>query len=158
MAETAQQVISDALQEILVKAAEVPLTADETATGIRYLNRMMTALDADGIALGFTVITAPNQTVTIADGAIEGVIANLALKLAKQFNKPITADLAQRARDGLVTLRKLGVSIAPTSLPSELPIGSGNEGDWETDHFYPGDGDAIAAETNGVIGLESGTE
>jgi hypothetical protein len=158
MAETASQVVSDALQDILVKAAEVPLTADEMATGIRYLNNMMTMYDADGIALGFTVITAPNQLVTVPDGAVAGVKATLAGFCAAQFKKPISPDLADRIKTGLRVMRKLGVNIARTQFPSTLPLGSGNEGSWHTDHFYPGDTANIDAETTGQIALEDGTE
>jgi hypothetical protein len=158
MAETASQYVSDALQDILVKAAEVPLTADEMATGIRYFNDMMTMYDADGIALGFTVITAPNQLVTIPDGAKAGAKANLAAFLAPQFKKPVPPELAARANAGLRVMRKLGVNIARTEFPSTLPLGSGNEGSWDNNHFYPGDSANIAAETTGNIALEDGTE
>jgi hypothetical protein len=159
MAETASQVVSDALQDILVKAAEVPLTADEMATGIRYLNNMMTMLDADGIALGYTVITAPNQTVTVADGAIAGVKANLAVFCAPQFKKVAAPELVARAQAGMRVMRKLGVNIARTQYPDTLPRGSGNEGSWTyNDHFYPGDTANIDAETTGNIALEDGTE
>ena len=52
MAEKAGDVAKDILQELVVQAAEQPLTADETQTVIRYMNRWMAMQDLNGIALG----------------------------------------------------------------------------------------------------------
>ena len=124
MAETAATIITDALQEILVQASEQPVEASEMQSGIRYLNRMMSEWDALGYPLGFTVITNPSDLVTIPDGAINAVVLNLAIKLAQQYDEPISQSLAMAARDGMQAVQNLSVEAEPTLYPSTLPVGS----------------------------------
>ena len=70
MTETAAEVTKDILQELLVQGAEQPLTADETQTVIRYMNRYMTQLAAMGTNLGYTKVTNLGDPITIPDGAV----------------------------------------------------------------------------------------
>ena len=137
MAETAQSVIKDALQELLVQASEQPIEANEFQSGIRYLNRMMATIPYNG--LGYTNVVDPSDPITIDDGAIDGIIFSLALKLAPQYDIEPSQDLRINKRDAMKSLRKLSLVYKPTQMPSTMPIGSGNE-DWFTgrldDHFY----------------------
>jgi hypothetical protein len=137
MAETAQSVIKDALQELLVQASEQPIEANEFQSGVRYLNRMMATIPYNG--LGYTNVVDPSDPITIDDGAIDGVIFSLALKLAPQYDIEPSNDLRVNKRDAMKSLRKLSLVYKPTQMPSTMPIGSGNE-DWFTgrldDHFY----------------------
>lgn len=137
MSETAQSVIKDALQELLVQASEQPIEANEFQSGIRYLNRMMATIPYNG--LGYTNVVDPSDPITIDDGAIDGVIFSLALKLAPQYDIEPSNDLRVNKRDAMKSLRKLSLVYKPTQMPSTMPIGSGNE-DWFTgrldDHFY----------------------
>ncbi len=48
--ETANTVIVDALQQILVQASEASISADEAQTAIRYMNRYMARLKSDSSA------------------------------------------------------------------------------------------------------------
>lgn len=155
--ETAQQVINDALQEILVQASEQPIQAVDFQTARRYLNRMMATVPFVG--LGFTTITLPLDLVTIPDAALEGVIFNLATKLLSSYDMPLTNELNLSAKNGLNEIRRLTVTILPSSLPCTLPIGSGNEyeGTYNNDHFYPCHADELLAEQGGSILLESDT-
>jgi len=137
MHETAQSVIKDALQELLVQASEQPIEANEFQSGIRYLNRMMATIPYNG--LGFVDVVNPSDAITIDEGAIEGVIFSLALKLAPQYDIEPSGDLRANKREAMKSLRKLSLVYKPTKMPSTMPIGSGNE-DWFTggtdDHFY----------------------
>lgn len=159
MAETVATVIKDALQQIVVQASEAPIEADEAQTAIRFLNRLMARFDAEGIDLGYTKVISLGDLVTIPDGAYDGVIYNLSLALAPQYDVPVSIDLKMLAKEGLKTLRTLTFSIGPSSYGDTLPIGSGNEDDsyGNYSHFYPDDQDSILAETTGCIGLESDT-
>lgn len=154
--ETANDIITDALQELIVQAAEQPVQAVDFQTGRRYLNRMMAGLDADGIALGYTVVTSPDDLVTVPDGAIQGIVFNLAILLATTYGVPVGQLLAIKADGGLKTMRNIAVTIQPTSYPCTLPIGSGNEGVNSTDdyHFYGCSEDEILTEQGGSILLE----
>ena len=157
---TASEIITDALGELFNSAGEQPVVAEEMSSGIRYLNRMMNAWSASGLALGFTVITSPSDTITVADGALDGIVSNLAVRLAPRYGMEITPELNLNARDGKKVIRKLAVSTRATSHPCTLPIGSGNESSFNgttTEKFYPCPEDSALTEEGGNITLESDT-
>jgi hypothetical protein len=162
MAEKAGDIIKDALGEISALGAEAPVEAVDAQLSVRYLNRMMTALDADGIDLGYTEIDSLGDDVTTPAGSYEGITVMLAARLWRHFadDAPIPMDLLARAQQGKETLRKIAVIVSSSEHPDTLPRGSGNEGDngYDTSHFYPDLEDTILAETNGSIGLEESTE
>ena len=109
--------------------------------------------------LGFTVVTLPNDPITIPDAAIEGVIFNLAKRLLTSYDMPLTAELARSASDGLQEIRRITVKVQPTVFPCTLPIGSGNEQEntFRNQHFYPCPDDELLTEREGAILLESDT-
>ena len=155
--ETAQTVINDALQEILVQSSEQPIQAVDFQTAKRYLNRMMSTVPFVG--LGFTTVSLPDDVITVPDAAIDGIIFNLAKRLLSSYDMPITAELMLSAKDGLKQIRRITVKVLPTSLPCTLPVGSGNEsGDsFRSQHFYPCPDDEALTEQGGSILLESDT-
>ena len=55
--ETADAIVTDALQELIIQASEASINPDEAQTAIRYLNRMMARLAARGINLGYTNVS-----------------------------------------------------------------------------------------------------
>ena len=156
---TVAQVTKAALQNILVQDSESALPADEYQDTIFAMNNMLFAWDADGIKLGYTEVDSLNDDVTVPTGALRGIIYNLAIEMAGQFNAPVAPGVANAARKGMDAIRKLGVSIVPSVFPGTLPIGSGNEGAglYNTNHFYPDLEAQILAEIAGAIGLESDT-
>jgi len=159
--EKAGDIIKDALTEITVLGAEAPVEATDAQAGIRYLNRMMAAFDADGIDLGYTEVSSFADDITVPAGAIAGMIAQLGVMLWAQYadGQPPPQDLIARAISGKNTMRNLTVTIGATEYPNTLPIGSGNEGDFtNVNHFYPDLQDEILAESTGSIGLEESTE
>tara|TARA_R110002096_G_scaffold322546_1_gene516626 strand:- start:305 stop:775 length:471 start_codon:yes stop_codon:yes gene_type:complete len=155
--ETAQQVINDALQEILVQASEQPIQPVDFQTARRYLNRMMVTVPFVG--LGYTAITEPSELVTIPDAALEGVIFNLAVRLLSSYDMPLTVELNASAKNGLKEIRRLTVKVLPTAHPCTLPIGSGNEEEntFNNQHFYACPDDEVLTEQGGSILLESDT-
>ena len=155
---TAEQVALASLGRILVAAPTSPLEPEDLATFIFEMNNYMLALDADGIQLGYTEVTTPDDPVTVPTGALRGVITNMAIDVSPFYRGTITPELRQIASNEMQTMRKLGVSIGQMHYPSTLPIGSGNEHDtgyslWS--HFYPETEAQILAETTGSISLES---
>lgn len=135
MAYTGAQVIKAALQRILVQASEADLEADEYQDAILALNAMMASWESDGIRLGYTPIDSIADEITVPPGAIRGIIANLALEVAPDYNGVVSAALASQANDGMRICRKLGVRIIPTQYPTNLPKGSGYED--EMDYIDP---------------------
>lgn len=159
MTETASSVLTDALMEINVRASESPIEADEAQSAIRYMNRFMDRLALEGCNLGYTEVADLADEITIPSGAIDGLIANLALSLAPQFGRPATPELALRAREGKKAMFIAGVTITPSKYPSILPIGIANEAENSNySHFYPDEESTILSESNGTILLEDDTE
>jgi len=156
MTETAASVVADILLELIVLGDESPIDAPEAQSTIRYMNRYMTMLSAKGIDLGYTKVSNLGDSITIPDGALMGLIKNVAIMMAPQFGVPVSGDLREGARDGLAAMRKLGITYLPTSMPCTMPRGSGNEGSggWSSDPFYACPDDTILTETNGNILLE----
>jgi len=155
--ETAQSIINDSLQEILVQSSEQSLQPVDFQVAKRYFNRMMATTPFNG--LGFTEVVAPDDAITVPAGAIIGIIKNLAKSLLTTYAMPLTAELAQDARDGLQEIRRLTVTVQATAFPCTLPIGSGNEQEntFNNQHFYPCPEDELLTERDGAILLESGT-
>ena len=153
--ETAESVINDALQEILVQASEQSLQTVDFQTGRRYLNRMMATSPYN--LLGFTVITNPDELVTVVDEAVEGIIFNLAKRLLSSYDMPLTAELHASANDGIKTIRRITTDIRPTQFPSTLPIGSGNNIINPVSDFFPPSPEELLTEGDGVMILESDT-
>lgn len=153
---TAEQVIKYALQEIITQASESALEPDEYQDCIFALNTMMLEYDADGIHLGFTEVTNLSNVITVPSGAISGIVSNLALRVAPQFQGAITGELINKAAQGYKVMCKLGVTIQPTQFSSLVPIGSGNYRRLGS-NFYPATEDEIEAEVNNNIQVESNT-
>lgn len=155
---TAAEVTKSILGKLLVRQSEAPLEADEFQDTIFALNNYMTAQAANGINLGYTIVSNLADTITVPAGALQGIISNVAIEMAPDFGMTASAELIRSARLGLRAMRNLGTSLNSTQLPSTLPIGSGNEGDFfNSDHFFPGTSEDLLTETGNNIGLESGT-
>lgn len=157
---TVAQIAKAALQRILVQASESELQPDEYQDFIFAMNNFMLALDAEGVQLGYTEVTDLGDDVTIPTGALRGLIANMAIEVAPDYNGVISPGLQLAAAEGMRVMRILGQQLAPTRYPSTMPIGSGNDDPSNSlygYHFYPCDEETILAETTGSISLESGT-
>lgn len=154
--ETADVVIKDILQEVLIQANEQPIEAVDFQFAVRYMNRYMAQL-AITTPLGYTKVTKPTDLITIADGAINGLIFNVALRIVTSYDIQPGQMLLMNAKDGLETMRKISRNKVSAKHPSTLPIGSGNECYRNQSRFYGGEEDSILTEQNGTILLESET-
>jgi hypothetical protein len=125
---------------------------------------MMAKWDVMGLQLGYTKVSSLGDQITVSDGAIEGIVKNLAVSMWPQFSAPgtpINQILMLEAKDGLDAVRMVALdSIGPSFYPDTLPIGSGNEwdGSFNTDHFYTEPSEEVLTESGGFISVESGTE
>lgn len=139
MPETAETIVNDALLELVAQEGEQAIDSFEFQRGVRYLNRMMNELDANSVKLGYTEVTDPNDVITVAAGAINGMVTNLAVRLAPALDIAVTPALAQSAKEGMDVMRQIGFTIGKANFPANLPIGSGNEYAEDTyggQHFY----------------------
>lgn len=153
----ASEVIQSALLNLNVSAAESGIEAAEAQGAIEMLNDLMTEWDADGIPLGYTLISDLGDTVTVPDSALRGIKYNLALALAPQYRDnvpPVLVELASRTKS---TIIKQVVNVPRAPMPDTLPIGSGNEC-YTDQRFFPETPDnGLLTETNGGILLEDST-
>ena len=156
---TASQVIKAALQRIVVQASEAPIEPSEAQDFIFAMNNYMFDLDARGIALGYTVVGGLGDEITIPLGALRGLIANMAIEVAPDYDGQVSQALVLAASEGFKAMQRLGQIIPTSEFPGTLPIGSGNEGRHHRreSHFYADLEAQILAETTGSIGLETGT-
>lgn len=134
---TASTVIQDALTEIIVIGAESSVEAADSALAIRKMNQFMNALESDGVSLNWTDVDSTADDLTIAAGLIDALTTNLAVMLSPSYGATPSPFLLKRAQDGMNLMLKEGITIIETDKSKTLPIGSGNEGDYFTDHFYP---------------------
>ena len=132
-------IVEDAFEEIGVKTAEVPLTADELQSGIRRCNDMLLEWDDIGIIVGYTEVLNGDDTVNIERNAVGAVKYSLAIRLAPSFQKPITAALAAIASGTLDVLMASSTDLSNIAYPDTLPLGSGNQcANLDTDRrFFP---------------------
>lgn len=151
--ETAESVINDILQEILIQASEQPIEAVDFQFVRRYMNRYMSELAITN-PLGYTNVTLPSDPITVPDGAINGLIFNTALRVVASFDIQPSASLVNNARESLSAIRKISRNLVSTKHPPTLPIGSGNECWGQTSHFYPGERNSLLTEQNGSILME----
>jgi len=135
---TAESLVNDILQELLINSAEQSIPAVDFQTALRYLNDWMAMQDADGVKLGYTELTNPTDTVTVPAGAIMGMKTNVAIQLAATYDVVITPDLSARAANGLNVMVKLGSPILGSSYTSNMPIGSGSNNTFSDYNFYDG--------------------
>lgn len=154
--ETAQTVVNDILQEILVQANEQPIEAVDFQFVVRYMNRYMAQL-AIRAPIGYTKVSSPDDYITVPDGALEGIIFNVALKVLNSYDIDVGPTLYENAKEGLDTIYRISMAPVVTRHPSTLPIGSGNECGIYNDHFYNSQGDPALTEQNGNILLEDTT-
>lgn len=157
---TVEQAAKLSLGMINEKDAIAPLDPQEVSDFILTMNNYMLSLDADNITLGYTIVDSPEDLITIPNGALRGLVANMAIELSPGFDAAANPRLDQIARDGYKQMQRLGQSIGDTFFPDTLPIGSGNEGqasNWNWSHFFPGEEDPILAETTGQLSLEINT-
>ena len=89
----------------------------------------------DGIDVGYEALDETTDVLNVIPGAVAAIKANLALYLAPEYSRVVSAALAARAKSSKRALRA-SIQLRRTQYPDTLPIGSGNE-----DNNFVADGD-----------------
>jgi|SRR5690349_3418007 len=85
----------DTLACLQVVDIRQPIKPEDMQTVIRFLNRLVTRLEADQIAVGWTDVSSPSDTLPLPPEAELGVMYTLALMLAPQYGvQPMPAVVA----------------------------------------------------------------
>lgn len=155
----AGEIITDALEEIVVQADEAPIEPSEGRAAMRVLNDMMSSYAARGVNLGYTAVYSTGDEVTVPLGAIRWMKVQLAIELAPKYDAAVSPTMAQKARDAYRAVLNLTIDNADMEYPPTLPQGSGNDyPDYSTSPFYSDQESTILTETGGSIALEEDTE
>lgn len=105
---TALDVISLALKDIGVLAAEESAQASEAADALDTLNQMLVLWEAEGINLGFAEV-ALGTTLNVPKHAILAIRHNLAVLLAPSYSTQADATVQFMASEGKNTLKLFSI-------------------------------------------------
>ena len=100
----------------------------------------MASWEGSGLALGYTSVSSLGDLITVPEYALDGIEQNLALRLAPEFEGMVSPLLVQNARLAKKDLVKANLTVASTSYPDIMPMGSGNTGTGRNTYdgpFYP---------------------
>lgn len=94
---------------------------EDVATAIVALNAMMQRWEADGLALGWSRVSTPDETLPAPPEAEEAIADNLALRLRAEYGAALEPDVVRRAEDGLAALLRDRLTAAPLRLRARSP-------------------------------------
>jgi hypothetical protein len=134
---TVQQIADHALKLIMVLGADASMQPEDSTDFIFLLNNYLSALEADGLNLGYTVVVNLSDEVTVPPGAVLGIIYNMAVLSCPSYGGTASPEVIAGAEKGLKTIRRLCVVPIAAVNPSTLPRGNGNYS-WNNTDFYPG--------------------
>lgn len=123
---TALQVIERAFSKAGVKPAEAPLTASEISDGLDTLNDLLSEWGTNGPLKDAVPVESVDDDLIIPRFAFGAVKANLAIRLAGEYDRTITQAMAFDATSSLSELVKATINLSDIDFPSTLPVGSGN--------------------------------
>lgn len=103
---TVADIVGRALRLLRVANPAQSIAAADMATGIVALNAMMVRWEADTLALGWSAVANPSDTLPAPDEAHEAIAYNLAVKLRPEYGTPIEPDVIDTARRGLSDLQR----------------------------------------------------
>lgn len=132
-AQAASQIIADALLAInVIRDGETP-SAPLQAQAIRRLNQMMALWESESRNLGYIPVGTVTDVLTVPDGAILGIVNNLAIHMAPSLGATASAELVALAMMGLQTIDKItsqevimDMDLQPTAdIPQAFDINTG---------------------------------
>ena len=137
---TALQVIERAFSKAGVKPSETPLTASEVSDGLDTWNDLLSEWGTNGTLKDAVPVESVNDDLEIPRYAFGAIKANLAIRLAPEYDRQVTQGMAFDATSSLNELVKAGIDLSNVHFPSTLPVGSGNQDDLfigAQDEFFP---------------------
>jgi len=127
--------IEDALLEIGAHDAYQDLQPHETKSAIRSLNRMMASHSEIAARLGYTPVASTSEFITVPNWSTEWIVKELAVKLAPQFDEPVSSELREQARTSYLKVRARAIVIGEPDRPDILPRGTANVGVGDSNYF-----------------------
>lgn len=106
-AQSASQVITDALLALnVIREGQTP-SAEQQAQLIRRLNQMMALWEADGKNLGYIPVGTVTDVMNVPDGALVGIYSSLAIFAAPLFGASVSDELVAVNAAGMAVIDKL---------------------------------------------------
>jgi hypothetical protein len=106
-AQSASQVIADALVAInVIRDGQTP-SAEMQAQAIRRLNQLMAVWEAEGRNLGYIPVGTATAILTVPDAAIMGIYSSLAILLAPSFGASVSQELVVINDRGMAIIDKI---------------------------------------------------
>lgn len=124
MSLTRGDVVRAALNELGIADYEFDITPEELSSGVRRLNAMMAYWSDVGIRIPYNKGTGLQDQTNIPDIAEEGVITNLATKLAASYGKQVGPEVKISAKMAMTILQGHYAKQVLSQLPS-MPKGAG---------------------------------
>lgn len=159
---TKRQVVEDAFAELSLSGAVVDLTPEELQTGLGRLDRMLAHWDSRGVRIGYALPdpvlgSGLDDASGLPDGAVQTVVANLAVRLAAVYGKELSQDTRNTAKQGLDVLLGQAATPRPVDFPATLPLGAGNK-PWRGGNpfFPPPDAGAMQTTEGGALDITEG--
>lgn len=120
------EVIRDSLLLLrVIDSTEAP-EAEDSQDAIRSLNLMMTSLEAEGVSVGWSNVSKPDDDMPCPPENEEGIAYLLATRLRPKYGVTLDPDVVQGAQAGMAAMRAQVASAdySRVSYP-DLPAGQG---------------------------------
>lgn len=124
---TVADIIRDALRHLRVQDPRQPLKAEHARDGIRMLNLLLARWEADGLAVGWSGVSAATDTLPLPPEAELGVGYNLAVILQPGFGVQLDKAVADGADLYLRSLARDVLRVNPIRHGERLPAGEGDQ-------------------------------
>ncbi len=119
----------------VINANETP-KAKDYETGIETLNSMVSRWEANGIPLGWSPVSAPDDTVPAPDSAHDAIAYHLALRLRPEYGASVDPDVFQTAQSLMADVLRDVYTSQDNSQATNAPTG----GRWNIYTDSPGTG------------------
>lgn len=122
---TVSDITARALRLLSVVDANESLEAEDSNTAILALNAMCRRWEANGMAMGWSDVSNPSDTMPNPPEADEAIAYNLALRLAPEYNAQPSGAVIAFAADGLRALQRDRMVEMPLRQCTDLPLAYG---------------------------------
>jgi len=145
--------VSDSLQ--LTASSSVTLIRERTsptllADGLEVLNGFCLEIDAKGTRLGYLNPQDVNEETGLPDWSIPYIRSTLAIRMAPLAEKQVTPELLRTNRQARKNFYSKIARTPVSSMPSILPIGSGNEKYTYTTHHYDDNPELLGTDNDSI--------
>tara|TARA_R110002167_G_C12705404_1_gene654352 strand:+ start:6221 stop:6700 length:480 start_codon:yes stop_codon:yes gene_type:complete len=131
------KLLERAFAKLTIRTSESALTDSEKSDAIDELNNMMRELEADGINIGWTPVSATTDSITTPDWSWRMIYLRLAILIAPEYGKEASATVREDHKSAYETVLSQILDHITTNAPPDLPTGAGNR-EWGSQRNFVG--------------------